>query len=63
MLPSPACDAQNCGWSNADHRVSYDASCVWNANACRRVIGALTSDELGSTMWEGAETRVGKTVW
>jgi len=57
------CGAQNCGWSRLDHRVSFDASGVWNPNVYRGVVGALTVAEIGGAVWEGADTRVGKTLW
>jgi membrane-associated phospholipid phosphatase len=55
--------AQNCGWSKVDHLVSYDASGVWNPNVYRSIVGALTVAEVGGAIWEGAETRFGKTLW
>lgn len=62
MLPVPAA-AQNCGWSRIDHRVQYDASGVWNPTVYRGIVGALTIAEIGGAVWEGAETRFGKTLW
>ena len=55
--------AQNCGWSHIDHRVSYDASGTWNPNVYRGVVEALTIAEVGGAAWEGAESRLGKTMW
>ncbi len=55
--------AQNCGWSRIDHLVSYDASGVWNPNVTRGIVGALTIAEIGGAVWEGYETRFGKTLW
>jgi undecaprenyl-diphosphatase len=63
MLIATACDAQNCGWSRVDHRVSYDASGIWNPNVYRTLAGALTVAEIGGAVWEGSETRLGKTMW
>ncbi len=63
LLIAAACDAQNCGWLRVDHRVSYDASGVWNPNVYRGVVGALTVAEVGGAVWEGSETRFGKTMW
>ena len=62
VLPLGAA-AQNCGWSRIDHRVSYDASGIWNANAYRGVVTVLTVAEVGGAIWEGAESRFGKTLW
>jgi len=63
MLIAPACKAQNCGWSHIDHEVTYDASGVWNPNVYRGLVGALTVAEIGGAVWEGAESRFGKTMW
>ena len=62
VLPLAA-TAQNCGWSRVDHRVNYDASGIWSPNVYRSVVGALTIAEVGGAVWEGAETRFGKTLW
>jgi undecaprenyl-diphosphatase len=56
-------EAQNCGWSHVDHLVSYDASGIWNPNVYRGIVGALTVAEIGGAVWEGSETRFGKTMW
>ena len=55
--------AQNCGWSHIDHRVNYDASGIWNPTVYRTTVGVLTAAEVGGALWEGAETRFGKTLW
>ena len=55
--------AQNCGWSRIDHEVAYDASGAWNPNAYRGVVGALTIAQIGDAVWEGAESRWGRTRW
>ncbi len=62
MLSMPIA-AQNCGWSRIDHEISYNASGAWNPNVYRGVVGALTIAEIGGALWEGSETRFGKTMW
>jgi len=62
LLALPAA-AQDCGWSRIDHRVEYDASGMWNPSVYRGIVGALTIAEVGGAVWEGAETRFGKTLW
>lgn len=54
---------QNCGWSRVDHLVNYDASGVWNPKVYRGLVGVLTVAEIGGAVWEGSETRFGKTMW
>ena len=60
---SVPCGAQNCGWSQVDHEIAYDASGIWNPNAYRGLVGALTVAEIGGAIWEGSESRFGKTMW
>jgi undecaprenyl-diphosphatase len=55
--------AQNCGWSHIDHKVSYDASGAWNPNVYRDIVRALTVAQIGGAIWEGSESRFGKTMW
>jgi undecaprenyl-diphosphatase len=55
--------AQNCGWSHVDRLVSYNASGVWNPSLYRGIVGALTIAEVGGALWEGSESRFGKTMW
>ena len=55
--------AQQCFWSHIDHRVAYDASGAWNPNAYRRTVDALTIAEIGGALWEGSESRLGRTLW
>ncbi len=55
--------AQSCGWSHIDHLVSYDASGVWNPSVYRSLVGGLTIAEIGGALWEGSESRFGKTLW
>ena len=62
MTSLPAA-AQNCGWSHIDRLVSYDASGMWNPNVYRGIVGALTIAQVGGALWEGSESRFGKTMW
>ena len=56
--------AQSCFWSHiGDHQVSYDASGVWNPNSYRDLVIGLTIAQVGGALWEGSETRFGKTMW
>ena len=61
-LPVPTA-AQNCGWSRIDHLVSHDDSGVWNPGVSRGIFWALTAAQVGGAVWEGSETRFGKTMW
>jgi membrane-associated phospholipid phosphatase len=55
--------AQACGWSIIDHRVGYDGSGLWNPNVYRDIEGALTLAQIGGAIYEGADSRFGKTMW
>jgi len=52
-----------CGWSLIDHRVNKDTAGLWNPNVYRELMGALTVAEVGGALWEGADSRFGKTLW
>jgi undecaprenyl-diphosphatase len=55
--------SQNCGWSRVDHRVNYDASGIWNTNVYQGLVYAATAAQIAGALWEGAESRFGKTMW
>src|SRR5262245_39807202 len=59
----PATGAATCGWSVIDHRVQQDESGLWNPDIYRAVFQILTAAQVGGAVWEGAETRIGKTMW
>ena len=61
-MPLPA-HAQDCGLSRVDHIVSYDASGIWNPNVYRGIVGVLTVGQVGGAIWEGSESRFGRTMW
>jgi undecaprenyl-diphosphatase len=61
-LPASAA-AQNCGWSHIDHLWSLDNSGVWNPDVSRGITAALTIAQVGGAIWEGSESRFGKTMW
>ena len=52
-----------CGLSHVDHLVSYDASGIWNPSLYRGIVGGLTIAQVGGALWEGSESRFGKTMW
>jgi membrane-associated phospholipid phosphatase len=58
-----AAAAQDCGLSRVDHLVSYDESGMWNPNVYRGIVAALTAGQIGGAVWEGSESRFGKTMW
>jgi membrane-associated phospholipid phosphatase len=52
-----------CGWSSIDHRVSQDESGMWDPNVYRGMMIGASAAVLGGALWEGAESRLGKTLW
>ena len=63
VLSPAAALAQGCGWSHVDHEVGFSDSGMWNPNVYRGIVGALTIAQVGGALWEGSESRFGKTMW
>lgn len=51
------------GWSIIDRRIHKDESGIWDPNVYRGLMVALGAADLGSALWEGSESRLGKTLW
>jgi len=62
MLTLPATGYAD-GWSVIDRRVHQDDSGVWNPVVYRGMMGVLGVAYLGGALWEGSESRLGKTLW
>jgi hypothetical protein len=60
ILPSLS---RACFWSIIDHHVTKDTSGIWNPTVYRGLMTALTAGEIGGALWEGTESRFGKTLW
>jgi len=52
-----------CVAGGIDHVVTYDNSGIWNRNAQQALLYALVGGEIGGALWEGGESRLGKTFW
>lgn len=46
-----------------DHRLSYDNSGIWKRSNQLALLDILIIGEIGGGIWEGGETRLGKTFW
>jgi len=46
-----------------DHRLSYDNSGIWARKNQTALLGLMIAGEIGGGIWEGGETRLGKTFW
>ena len=51
------------GFLGIDHRLNSDNSGIWNRNVQNAVLYSLVSAEIIGGVWEGGETRLGKTFW
>jgi membrane-associated phospholipid phosphatase len=63
LLSALGCRAQTCAWSHIDHVVPYADSGIWNSNVAGTIVGTLTLAQVGGALWEGPQTRFGKTMW
>lgn len=46
-----------------DHRLAYDDHGIWNRSVQKDLIYALVGGEVLGGLWEGGNTRLGKTIW
>jgi membrane-associated phospholipid phosphatase len=51
------------GFLGIDHRLNFDNSGIWNRNVQNAVLYGLVSAEIIGAVWEGGETRLGRTFW
>jgi hypothetical protein len=58
----PACLAAG-GPFGIDHEWTYDNSGIWKRNNQEILEYGLIAGEVGGALWEGGETRLGRTLW
>jgi PAP2 superfamily len=46
-----------------DHRLGYDNSGIWKRTYQNDLLGLMVVGEVAGGVWEGGETRLGKTFW
>jgi membrane-associated phospholipid phosphatase len=46
-----------------DHRWNEDDSGIWKRSNQSALLGVMVIGDLGAALWEGGETRIGKTMW
>ena len=46
-----------------DHRLAYDDSGIWKRKNQIALLGLMVAGEAGAALWEGGETRWGRTLW
>jgi undecaprenyl-diphosphatase len=57
------CAAQTCGWSRVDHLVPFSDSGAWDPKVYRGLVGVMTVAQIGGALWEGSQSRLGRTMW
>lgn len=62
VLVGPAAWAAG-GPLGIDHRVTYDNSGIWQRNIQLDVVRGVLAAEIAGALWEGGDSRVGKTFW
>lgn len=62
FLTPAACSAGG-GFLGIDHEWSYDDSGIWKRGNQETLEYGLIVGEVGGALWEGGETRVGRTLW
>lgn len=63
VLLSPAACSAGGGFLGIDHEWSYDDSGIWKRSNQEVLEYGLIAGEVGGALWEGGETRVGRTLW
>ncbi|HZZ94187.1 MAG TPA: phosphatase PAP2 family protein [Usitatibacter sp.] len=53
----------DCFWSHIDHEVAYSDTGPWKTSTYRALSNALTVANLAGALWEGTESRLGRTMW
>lgn len=61
-MHAPACLAGG-GFLGIDHELAYDNSGIWNRKYQEVLEYGLIAGEVGGAVWEGGETRLGRTLW
>jgi undecaprenyl-diphosphatase len=49
--------------SGLDHRIGFDDSGIWSRTNQKIFLGTLLVSEGGAALWEGGESRLGRTLW
>jgi membrane-associated phospholipid phosphatase len=63
IQPQPAAASDSCIWSVIDHTWTKDEAGMWNPTVYRDLMAGLTTAQVGAALWEGSESRFGKTAW
>ena len=59
----PALAQASGGPIGIDHRLGYDDSGIWKRNYQTGLLGLMIAGDVAGAVWEGGESRLGKTYW
>lgn len=62
LLGSSVCHA-SCFWSHIDHEIAFSDSGAWSPNSYRGMVDALTIAQIAGAVYEGSQSRFGRTMW
>jgi undecaprenyl-diphosphatase len=51
------------GFLGIDHQVTYQDSGIWARRNQDALIALMVAGEVGGALWEGGDTRLGRTLW
>ena len=57
------CARAGTGVLGLDHPVAYDNSGIWARKNQTLLLDTMIVGEVGAALWEGGETRFGRTMW
>lgn len=60
---APGSSAASCAWARLDRTWSSNTSGPWNSNVYRGLAGAVLVADVAGAVWEGADSRLGRTLW
>lgn len=60
---APGSSGASCAWARIDHQWSYNTSGPWNSNVYRGLAGTVFVADVAGAVWEGADSRLGRTLW
>src|SRR3954467_4077062 len=58
-----ACGITCSAWAGIDHQLPFDESGIWARSNQKAVEGLSAITVLGGALWEGNDTRLGRTFW
>jgi PAP2 superfamily len=63
LMAALICAQAHAGDSNIDHKWNFDNGGIWKRNVQLTVVNSLVFGAVAGGLWEGGETRLGRTLW